>query len=121
MKAGDTFLIPDFFGKHLNVVIAVLEDGSIIHCHLTTQNRRSDNTCVVESGEHEFVKHRTVVRYDAVQPFEAVLQHLLEYLAKEIDGSLAEKQRIKHWVCLRDVVPQLQQVHRRILVMRCLA
>lgn len=67
MKAGDTFLVPDFFGKHLNVVIALLEDGSIIHCHLTTQNRRSDNTCVVESGEHEFVKHGTVVRYDAVQ------------------------------------------------------
>lgn len=67
MNAGDTFLVPDAFGKHLNVVIAVLPDGSVIHCHLTTQNRRSDNTCVIEAGEHEFVKRKTAVRYDAAQ------------------------------------------------------
>jgi hypothetical protein len=67
MKAGDTFLVPDAFGKHLNVVLAVLEDGSAITCHLTHLDRHSDTTCVIEANEHPFVDRRTVVRYSAAQ------------------------------------------------------
>lgn len=67
MDVGDTFLVPDAFGTHLNVVIAILDDGSVIHCHLTTFNRHSDTTCIIEAGEHSFVVHRTAVRYDQAQ------------------------------------------------------
>jgi len=93
MKPGDTFLAPDAFGKHLNVVIAVLPDGSVIHCHLTSLQNRSDTTCVIEPKEHSFVKHRTVVRYDAVQicedgvqleALERVIEKKFEAVSKEL-------------------------------------
>lgn len=67
MNAGDTFVVPDAFGKHLNIVVAVLTDGSIIHCHITTLYPRSEKTCVIKKGEHPFVKHESVVRYGAIQ------------------------------------------------------
>ena len=67
MNAGDTFIVPDAFGKHLNVVLAVLEDGSIVHCHFTGRTARSDTTCVIQPNEHSFVKKETVVRYDRAE------------------------------------------------------
>jgi len=64
MKPGDTFILPDAFGKHLNVVVAVTKDGSVVLCHFTTRTRRSDPTCVIQPGEHSFVVRETTVRYD---------------------------------------------------------
>lgn len=64
MNAGDAFLLPDAFGVHLNIILAVLEDGSLIVCHFTTRRRYSDTTCIIHPGEHPFVIVETVVKYD---------------------------------------------------------
>lgn len=64
MSPGDAFLIPDGISIHLNFVLEVLEDGSLIVCHFSTRRRRSDATCVVTPGEHPFVDRETIVRYD---------------------------------------------------------
>lgn len=64
MNAGDTFLIPDGFGSHLNFIIALLADGSLVICHFTTLRARSDRTCVVRAGEHPFIDRDTSIRFD---------------------------------------------------------
>jgi hypothetical protein len=64
MNAGDTFLIPDGITTHLNFVIAVLADGSLVICHFTTRRSRSDPTCIVQTGEHPFIDRETAIRYD---------------------------------------------------------
>jgi hypothetical protein len=64
MNASDTFLIPSDIGTHLNIVLGVLPDGSLIITHLTSRRRYSDATCVIQPGEHPFVKQETVARYD---------------------------------------------------------
>jgi hypothetical protein len=66
MKPGDTFLIPDGIGTHLNCVLALGPDNSLILCHFTTMHRRSDRTLVIQPGEHPFFDRETVVRYDQV-------------------------------------------------------
>jgi len=63
MNDGDTYLMPDAIGTHLYCVLGVLEDGSIIVCHLTTNRRHSDPTCIIKPGEHTFVKQYTCVAY----------------------------------------------------------
>jgi hypothetical protein len=83
MKPGDTFVLPDAFGKHLNAVLAVLGDGSIVHCHFTTLRRRSDTTCILKPGEHSFFKLETSVRYDQAQICQAGPQ--LEALERLIE------------------------------------
>jgi hypothetical protein len=83
MKPGDTFILPDAFGTHLNTVLAVLEDGSIVHCHFTTRLRRSDTTCIVRPGEHSFFKWESCVRYDQTQICRAGAQ--LEALERLIE------------------------------------
>jgi hypothetical protein len=67
MNPGDTFIVPDAYGTHLNVVLAVLEDGSIVHCHFTSRTARSETTCVIQPGEHSFIIRETVVRYDRAE------------------------------------------------------
>ncbi len=64
MNPGDTFLLPDAFGIHLNCVLKVLPDGSVVLCHFTSRTLRSDTTCIIQVGEHSFVTRETVVRYD---------------------------------------------------------
>jgi hypothetical protein len=64
MNAGDVFLLPDGIGNHLNCVLAVLDDDSVILCHFTTRQRRSDTTCIIQPGEHSFFDRETVLRYD---------------------------------------------------------
>ena len=65
MNAGDTFVMPDAIGTHLYCVLAVLSDGGIIVCHLTTLRSRTEPTCIIRPGEHKFVEHDTAVQYSA--------------------------------------------------------
>ena len=65
MKLGDTFinLNPDS-PEHLWVVASLpTPDGSLVIFNLTSHRSGCDETCVVEPGEHPFVKHRSVVAY----------------------------------------------------------
>jgi hypothetical protein len=67
MNPGDTFLIPDAIGTHLNCVLKIFPDGGLVLCHLTSLQGRSDKTCVIQPGEHSFVTKPTIVRYDQCQ------------------------------------------------------
>jgi hypothetical protein len=93
LKPGDTFILPDAFGKHLNVVLAVLDDGSIIHGHFTSLTRHSDKTCINRPGEHSFVVRDTTVRYDQAQvcfagpqldALERLIERKFEPLSKQL-------------------------------------
>lgn len=67
MNVGDTFRLPDGIGDHINCVLKILPDGSLITCHFTSLNKRSDKSCVMHAGEHSSITGDTVVRYDQVQ------------------------------------------------------
>jgi hypothetical protein len=87
-------------------MLAVLEDGSVVHCHFTTLRRRSDTTCILKPGEHTFFKTETCVRYDQAQICQAgpqleALERLIEkrfeplsegLLARVRQGALASPQ-----------------------------
>jgi hypothetical protein len=82
MNAGETFLMPDAIGGHLYCVLAVLEDGSILVCHLTTGRRHSDRTCLIKPGEHSFVKQETSVLYS--QAYVCAVGEQLEAFERQI-------------------------------------
>jgi hypothetical protein len=63
MNPGDTFLLPDAFGTHLYIVLAKLDDGTVVFCHCTTSKKHTDNTCIIRPGEHEFAIRDTAVQY----------------------------------------------------------
>lgn len=65
MTPGDTFLIPSAYNKpHLHVVLAVRADGAIIYTNLTSRSHFTDETCIIEPGEHPFVVRQTTVCYN---------------------------------------------------------
>lgn len=93
MKPGDTFLIPDAIATHLNCVLAVLEDGSLLMCHFTTRRKRSDATCVIKKGEHSACTNdETVVRFDQVHicPAGAGVEALKRLITKTYEPLSAE-------------------------------
>ena len=106
MKPGDVFLVPDAIGTHLNCVLAVLKDGSLLLCHFTSRQRRSDTTCVIQAGEHPFFERETVLRYDqayvcSAETGVAALERLItrrfeplkpELLARIVKGALDSPQ-----------------------------
>jgi hypothetical protein len=61
---GDTFLIPDWAGAHLHFILCTLPDGSVVVAHFTRRRAYTDDTCVIQPGDHPFVKNETIVRYD---------------------------------------------------------
>src|SRR5277367_3297088 len=67
MNVGDTFRLPYGIGDHINCVLKVFPDGSVVTCHFTSRHQRSDATCVIRAGEHSSVTQESVVRYDQVQ------------------------------------------------------
>lgn len=62
MNRGDTFVIPDYFGNHLNLILSVLKDSSLLIVHVTTRYKNSDTSCVLLPGEHRFIDRESIVR-----------------------------------------------------------
>jgi len=63
LTLGDAFVIGD--GGHLWIVCSVSDrDRSIVILNLTTWRAGCDENCVINPGEHSFVKHRSVVSYE---------------------------------------------------------
>lgn len=62
MNLGDTFKAVD----HLWVVVADgATDGALVTVNFTTWRPKCDDeNCIVEVGEHPFVKHKSVVAYE---------------------------------------------------------
>ena len=60
MKPGDSYYILD----HLWIVVShPAADGSVAMVNFTTHRPPCDETCVVNVGEHPFIKHKTIVAY----------------------------------------------------------
>lgn len=70
MRAGDTFkLLDTTIDDHLWVVISDplldVADPVVIVNLTTCREGRTNPTCILEPGDHPFVRHPTAVRYEA--------------------------------------------------------
>jgi hypothetical protein len=77
LNVGDTFLLsipPN--DKHLFVVIAPARSGKYLCVNLTSKRNNSDTSCVLQPGDHPFVKHESVINYkDTREVDPAVIQN----------------------------------------------
>jgi len=64
MNAGDTFLIPTL-DDHLWIVISdpALDPVNVVLVCLLSWRPHHDQACILEQGDHAFVKHSTCVQY----------------------------------------------------------
>lgn len=68
MKAGDTFLAPGF-DDHLWMVISdpSIDPDHVVIVFFLSWQPQYDQACVIQAGEHPFVKHATCVEYPAAK------------------------------------------------------
>jgi hypothetical protein len=86
MQPGDTFLLPGQ-DDHLWLVISDADSaGRVIVVCLLSWQPQYDQACVLNSGDHPFIKHATCVQYVTAR-----LVPLATLEAKERDGSLRPK------------------------------
>ena len=68
MNAGDTIIIPlpgTSYDSHCWMVISDPEQGDeCVIVNFTTWRADKDTACVVEAGEHCYVKHKTLVNFE---------------------------------------------------------
>lgn len=65
MKPGDTFvlILPNKI-PHLWIVISdPTPSNKVVIVNLTTKDLSSDNTCIIQHGDHPFIRHESVVAY----------------------------------------------------------
>ncbi|MCC6127399.1 MAG: hypothetical protein IT426_20770 [Pirellulales bacterium] len=67
MNAGDTILIDEpgtSYDSHLWMVISdPKQDDRCLIVNFTSWRADEDQACVVEAGEHPYIKHRTCVKF----------------------------------------------------------
>lgn len=81
---GFTFLMrsPEYETKHLYIVIAVVGNNTKALCVNVTTKKDRDMSCVLKAGDHEFVKHDSVINYgDTLAP---EINNLKEAINKEL-------------------------------------
>ena len=79
MNAGDTFIDGKY--HHLWIVISdpAIDSDSVVIVNFTTHTINEKSTCIVQKGEHPFIRHKTSVRYaDARLTSEEDLKKLLK-------------------------------------------
>ncbi|MBF0459341.1 MAG: hypothetical protein HQK99_15735 [Nitrospirae bacterium] len=62
---GSTFLTdnkPRSKKKHLHIVIAIHEDQALV-VNITTYKPGCDSSCIIITGEHDFIEHDSFVYY----------------------------------------------------------
>jgi len=77
MNAGDTYLFPSA-DKHLWVVISEpsFDPQQVVVVMLASWKPHCDQDCILEIGDHPFVRHRTCVEYHrATIETDATLEH----------------------------------------------
>jgi hypothetical protein len=96
MKLGDTFR-PDRFDNHLWVVISdpSIDSEDVVVVNLTTHKNAEEEACILDVGDHPFIKHKTVVRYrNAYMRELSHFQYLIELGSIRI-GQKASKTMLK--------------------------
>jgi hypothetical protein len=68
MKPGDTFIIDEpgtSLDSHLWIVISdpVTNPEEVVLVNFTKHRADKDQACIVDPGDHPFIKHRTCVEY----------------------------------------------------------
>lgn len=66
MKLQEAFLLADVSGRHLWVVIYAKDDQYVI-VNLTSKKPGCDESCIIQPGEHPFVKRETVANYQMLR------------------------------------------------------
>jgi hypothetical protein len=63
MNAGDTFIDGKY--HHLWIVLSdpTIDPEKVVIVNFTTHTISEESRCIVQKGEHPFVKHKTAVRY----------------------------------------------------------
>lgn len=64
MNAGEAFYLDDFCGGHLNFILEVLPDDSVIVCNFTDFEAKGiDKACAIEIGEHPKINKKSGVNF----------------------------------------------------------
>lgn len=121
MKLGDAFQIDDGEGKrsHLRIVIsAPLPDGSLITVNCTTRKQGSDASCILQAGDHPFIRHETVIAYEHTRALPLAMQTRIDAAVPpacvhHAPVSPAVLQRIQSGALISDETPQKLQAALR--------
>lgn len=92
MNVGDTFLSPSPSSpdiRHLYVVITAVRGGRFAVVNITSQSPEKEQTCILQQGDHPFLRHESVVNYGDARFFE---QHLVQHATAA--GLIAPQERI---------------------------
>ena len=79
MKAGDTFFLAGGAAdRHLRVIISdpTINPDRVIFVSMTSYDVTKEEVCLLDVGDHPFVKHKTCIAYASAK--EAGLQALLQ-------------------------------------------
>lgn len=81
LKAGDSFRFADGRdGGHLWFVISSGQLDPVVVVSVTTWRVDKDQNCVLEAGDHPFLKHKSCIAYDlAKSVFQEKLQLWIEH------------------------------------------
>ncbi len=69
MKAGDTFFLKkDVADRHLRVIISDPEHFAeqVVFVTMTSYDVTKEKVCLIQPGEHPWVKHLTCIAYDRI-------------------------------------------------------
>jgi hypothetical protein len=78
MKAGDTFTLKDkSVDSHLWVIVSdpAVDAQRVLFVSMTSYDVTKEKVCLLDVGDHPFVKHRTCIAYDfaKVAPLQALV------------------------------------------------
>jgi hypothetical protein len=82
LQCGDTFLLPRSSAEteHLWIVLTEVDASTrkAVCVNVTTRRHHSDLTLILNSGDHPFIKHESVINYQDARemPIDAVEQAL---------------------------------------------
>jgi len=79
VKAGDTFFLAGGAAdRHLRVIIfdPTINPDRVIFASMTSYDVTKEEVCLLDVGDHPFVKHKTCIAYASAK--EASLQDLLQ-------------------------------------------
>lgn len=98
---ASTILLPsgttqDKHRKHLFVVMCKPVQGSVLLVSIATRQRFYDTTCILNAGDHSFIKHESYVAYDLakterVQNLESGIEKGQYRLHKKLAKSVFQK------------------------------
>jgi hypothetical protein len=114
LNPGDTI-----FSIHLWIICSEPQaDGSVVAFNLTSKDWDSDLACVIQLGEHSYVRHESVVAYEHGELFTPQHIERLKKLAPKEYESVSQKllRRIQEGAIVSNDTPsQLKKIIKAFL------